>query len=204
MANARDEHVWTVHAAQQMEMASYIPEESWPRQPFFVLLLKEPWKNVLDFGCGTGLWRGYFKVVNPEATYVGLDQNPAMIAGARARWKDDDAQWVLCPNIVDGEKIPFDDGFFDIVFTSAVLQHNNDGPDKDAVLSEIRRVLRLGGRYICFENTYGTWNGQAPNDNDPSLTDGFSHTQAGWQQIFVTHRLQRISQYRDLHEFRAV
>jgi len=42
-----------------------------------------------------------------------------------------------------GERLPFPDGSFDVVISNGVIDLI---PDKDAVLSELFRVLRPGGR----------------------------------------------------------
>jgi SAM-dependent methyltransferase len=45
----------------------------------------------------------------------------------------------------DAAKLPYDDGFFDLVFSFSVFEHIVDPP---AVLAELRRVLRPGG-FMC-------------------------------------------------------
>ena len=151
----------------------------------------EPWESVLDFGCGTGLWRNLFR----SGRYVGLDQNEAMVAGARQRWEGDNAEFVHCPGIADGDRTPFEDGAFDVVFMAAVLQHNS-ATDKAALLKEIRRILRPGGRLLMFENTFGDFN--------PGSEDGFSYTQEGWRNVIEPHGFACVRQERDFHIFRAV
>lgn len=188
MANARQQDVWTAHAAQQMAVRAYEPE-GFPGR-LRPVLDAEPWESVLDFGCGTGLWRNLFR----PGRYVGLDQNEAMIVGARQRWAGDDAEFVHCPGITDGALMPFGDGAFDVIFTSAVLQHNN-ATDKAALLREFRRVLKTGGRFIMFENTLGDFN--------PGTEDGFSYAQDGWRAVIEPHGFACVHQERDLHTFWA-
>lgn len=192
MANARESGVWSRHAGQQMEMRAYDGSaDETLTAPFSLTLAEEPWGVALDFGCGTGLWRDFFRA----GRYVGLDQNPEMIAGARQRWAGDDAEFVLCPDLADGARMPFEDGTFDVVCCIAVLQHNYDS-DKQKVLDEIRRVLRPGGRLLMYEGTYGDWNDG--NDND------LTHTQEGWRNTIEPRGFVCVRQERDFHIFRAV
>ena len=196
MADTRDQAVWTGHAAQQLEIAAYRPQEGGLPDRLTAALNAEEWMSVLDFGCGTGLWRAMFPpTFNFLKRYIGLDQNEAMIAGAKQRWPDEIDSFILCPGVVDGATMPFEDGRFDVVFTSAVLQHCTDG-DKVPVLREIRRVLRRGGRLIMFENTFGWFN--------PGEEDGRSHSQDAWRGLIEPFGFARTSVDRDLHVFRAM
>ena len=53
----------------------------------------------------------------------------------------------------DGRNIPFPDGDFDVVFSSNVLEHVQSLPE---LLTEVRRVLRPGGRAVHLMPT-ATW-----------------------------------------------
>ncbi len=198
--DGRHEPKWTFHAGEQATMKTHIPPATWGGFTLPDALNSEPWSALLDFGCGTGLWREVLR----GGRYVGVDQNPAMIEGAKARWAGDDAEFLLCPDIVDGSRMPFADGEFDVAITIAVMQHNEDGDDKSAVLREIRRVLRTGGRYMCFENTHDReWNPWPGPGQE--VEDGFSHTLEGWVSTiepfgFICERKERPGFY----VFRAI
>lgn len=196
MADARDKACWTNHAAEQMQQTAYKPSAGAVLglgDPLIVALNDaEPWEYVLDFGCGTGLWRGMFK---DRAMYVGVDQNPDMIAGALQRWPDavyaDVAGvWPLCnfiqvEGVNDDRPMPFVAGAFDIVFTSAVLQHNIY-VDQEKIVREFNRVLKIGGRYIGFENTYGPLN--------PGTPDNYTRTREGWRELFEDRGFETVYQ----------
>lgn len=199
MANAREVHVWTEHAGQQLQRAAYTFGTAWRGDRFYEVLVAEPWTTVLDFGSGTGLWRGFFREANPRSKYIGLDQNEAMIAGAKQRWAGDDAEWILCPGISDGARIPLEDGSLDTIFTAAVLQHSCDA-DKLSILREFRRVLKTGGRYICFENTYGEHNGYP---KDYAGGDGFSHSNEGWRVLIEPFGFVQEKADQDLYVYRV-
>jgi 2-polyprenyl-6-hydroxyphenyl methylase / 3-demethylubiquinone-9 3-methyltransferase len=55
-----------------------------------------------------------------------------------------------------GEKLPFDDNSFDIVFCCDVLEHVSDVPK---VISEISRVLKKGGLFFfdTINRTLSSW-----------------------------------------------
>jgi ubiquinone/menaquinone biosynthesis C-methylase UbiE len=67
---------------------------------------------------------------------------PEMLAKARAG-----AAALALDNVTfvegEAEQLPFDDGSFDVVISNGVIDLI---PDKDAVFSELHRVLRPGGR----------------------------------------------------------
>ncbi|MHB1417681.1 MAG: class I SAM-dependent methyltransferase [Chloroflexota bacterium] len=111
------------------------------KERFFLQQLKGRRGRVLDLGCGGG-WRLYTKV----GPVVGLDLSHASVrsalqiysAGARASLR----------------ALPFADASFDFVVSSDVLGHVRV-EDKDAVLTEIRRVLRPGGRTLHYIEAAG-------------------------------------------------
>jgi SAM-dependent methyltransferase len=60
----------------------------------------------------------------------------------------------------DAESLPFADASFDLVYSNGVLHHT---PNTVAVVREIRRVLRPGGRAIVMlyaENSFHYWRKQ--------------------------------------------
>ena len=98
-----------------------------------LLPLEEP---VLDVGCGDG---HFASVAFPLPLTAGIDPGHAVLNEARDRG----AYHLLAQALGDG--LPFPDGHFATVISNSVLEHI---PDVDAVLVEIARVLRTGGRFI--------------------------------------------------------
>ena len=81
-------------------------------------------------------------MVGSEGTVTGIDMTPEMLEKARAG-----AAQLGLENVtfVDGEaeRLPFGDASFDVVISNGVIDLV---PDKDAIFSELHRVLVPGGR----------------------------------------------------------
>ena len=97
--------------------------------------------SVLDCGCGPGpLTLGFAEIVAPGRV-VGIDIEPSMIDQANALAADSDVE-NLEFQVADIYDLPFEDGEFDVVFSSAVTEHLSD-PIR--ALREILRVTKPGG-----------------------------------------------------------
>jgi arsenite methyltransferase len=100
-------------------------------------------ERVLDLGCGAGTDSLVAaQMVGSSGSVVGIDMTPAMLAKARraaAELGDTNADFVEG----EVESLPFQDDSFDVVISNGVIDLV---PDKDAVYSEIYRVLAPGGR----------------------------------------------------------
>lgn len=100
-------------------------------------------EQVLDLGSGAGTDSLVAaQMVGTEGRVTGIDMTLEMVAKARAAAVEMAAENVT---FVEGEveRLPFADGSFDVVISNGVIDLV---PDKDAVFSEIHRVLRVGGR----------------------------------------------------------
>jgi ubiquinone/menaquinone biosynthesis C-methylase UbiE len=98
---------------------------------------------VLDLGSGAGTDSLVAaQMVGPEGSVKGIDMTREMLAKARAATAELGAANV---SFVEGEveSLPFSDESFDVVISNGVIDLV---PDKDAVYSEIYRVLAPGGR----------------------------------------------------------
>lgn len=193
--DATDDAKWTNHSREQLAQEAFKFD---PNDRLHRAVMMEPWARILDFGCGTGLWVNYWRGAKQ---YVGIDRNPDMIAGARSRWQDDVFPTFIQCDVLGGERLPFPDGWFDVAVTVAVLQHNHDS-EKEIALSEIRRVLRNQGRFCGYEDTYGPFNPTPGHRTE--MEDGYSHSHAGWREVFEPHGFTCVFQERDLHVFQAV
>jgi len=97
-------------------------------------------QRVLDVACGTGaIARPLAERVGAAGKVTGLDINPGMLAVARLSAPSQSIEWLESSAV----KMPLPDAIFDAVVCQQGLQFF---PDRPAALSEIRRVLKRGGR----------------------------------------------------------
>jgi SAM-dependent methyltransferase len=104
--------------------------------------------RALDVGCGTGnllrtAGRRYRNV-----DLVGLDPDPKALARAGRKARRAGLRIRLDRGFA--QELPYPDDSFDRVFSSLML-HHLDGPAKDALLAEIRRVLRPNGMLVLAD-----------------------------------------------------
>ena len=120
-----------------------------------------PGMRVLDFGCGPGtISVGLAKAVEPGELH-GIDMEESQVEMARAAAAaggHDNATF----HVGDVTDLPFEDNSFDVAHCHAVLIHV---PDTQAVLTEVKRVLKPGGiissrewiaASCCYEPDLGT------------------------------------------------
>ncbi|MBN2001956.1 MAG: methyltransferase domain-containing protein [Anaerolineae bacterium] len=126
-----------------------------------------PGARVLDLGCGVGttaaVCRGEFNL-----GAVGLDVSGGMLAEARGQHPG--LPLVQAP----GARLPFRDGSLDAVLAECTLSLM---PDPDAVMAEVRRVLRAGG-WFAVSDLYT----RAPDNAPSGVTDPHTLPPAGCLQ----------------------
>jgi len=110
--------------------------------PFSLGRLK-PGERVLDLGSGAGTDSLVAaQMVGEDGHVTGIDMTPEMLAKAREAAAQLGARNVEFVE-AEAEHLPFPDSSFDVVISNGVIDLI---PDKDAVFSEIFRVLKSGGR----------------------------------------------------------
>jgi len=103
----------------------------------------EPGERVLDLGSGAGTDSLIAaQMVGPEGRVTGVDMTQQMLDKARTAAAEMGATHVEFVE-AEAERLPFDDGSFDVVISNGVIDLI---PDKEAVFSELFRVLTPGGR----------------------------------------------------------
>ena len=103
-------------------------------------------QTILDLGCSAGFISD--ELHNAGADVTGIDIDEPGLEKARARFGDR-VEFVCA----DGEKLPWDDHSVDAVVFNHIYEHV---VDPDAVLAEIRRVLRPSGLvYLGLGNKLG-------------------------------------------------
>jgi SAM-dependent methyltransferase len=106
-------------------------------------------QRILDVGCGLGMYVKKMRAFSQEV--YGVDVDPEKVAEA--------SQTLPNIHLAPAEKLPFPDGFFDVVLLHEVIEHVED--DRQAIL-EAHRVTKQGGRIVVF----------APNRLYPLETHG--------------------------------
>ena len=109
--------------------------------------------NVLDVGCGGGFTCEFLAMRSAKVT--GIDQSAACIASAGAHAKEVSyaIDYAIDYRQGEAERLPFEDGAFDVVTCVDVLEHVDD-PAK--AIAQMSRVLKPGG-YFCFDTINRTW-----------------------------------------------
>lgn len=103
----------------------------------------EPGEVVLDLGCGAGTdLLIAAQMTGPGGRVVGVDMTTAMLERAAASAGEMGLDNVELHEALI-EALPLEDASVDLVISNGVIDLV---PDKDAVLDEIDRVLRPGGR----------------------------------------------------------
>lgn len=113
--------------------------------PILEELEKEPFRDLLDVGCGTGPMIELLAAKYPEKKYTGLDLTPKMIEVAAAK-KLPNATFV----VGDSENLPFKPNSFDAVICANSFHHY---PNPEKFFAGVRRVLRPGGRLVLRDYT---------------------------------------------------
>jgi SAM-dependent methyltransferase len=96
-----------------------------------------PSDHVLEIGSGRGALLHHLRRQGYDVS--GVEINPTLVADSRRLYGD------LPIRAVSGPALPFPDGAFEAVLSFDVFEHIRDS---DAHLSEVRRVLAPGGRYL--------------------------------------------------------
>ncbi|MEV0044977.1 methyltransferase domain-containing protein [Nocardia rhamnosiphila] len=101
--------------------------------------------QALDIGCGPGkLVRELGRRVGPTGTVTGVDPSPEAIAYNQRH--DPHHQYLRCT----AQQLTLPDADFDVVTCTFVMHHISE-QRRGAVIAEMRRVLRPGGRLLLAD-----------------------------------------------------
>jgi demethylmenaquinone methyltransferase/2-methoxy-6-polyprenyl-1,4-benzoquinol methylase/phosphoethanolamine N-methyltransferase len=112
-------------------------------------LALQPGEKALDVGCGPGTTAIFMaKEVGAEGEVVGIDASLEMIQVAREKAKKEGSTARFEPAAI--EALPFPDETFDAATSTYMLHHLPEDVQAKG-LSEVRRVLKPGGRFLIVD-----------------------------------------------------
>jgi ubiquinone/menaquinone biosynthesis C-methylase UbiE len=137
------------HGAYSNAIWSALPEDAAPhdfaRRIAFLLDHVEPGARVLDIGCGSGEFGA--ALMQAGAHPVGVDISSEALRRGREHHPHLDLRLAS-----EAGPLPLDDAQMDVVWAGDVVEHV---VDTTAWLSELRRVLRPGGRLVLETPFHG-------------------------------------------------
>lgn len=101
-------------------------------------------KRLLDIGAGLGESSVRFAQLGAEVTATDVSPGMLDLAAALAHRHGVAIKTIHCP----GEKLVMPDAAFDFIYVANTIHHVTR---KDALFSEMRRVLRPGGRFYSWD-----------------------------------------------------
>lgn len=145
--------------------------------------------RVLDVGCGVGYdlyqigtrinqeYEGKCETGRQGLHFCGIDVSREKIDIAITDVRRDDRYQFRVHNFAD--KLPFEDNYFDIVYSHNVLEC---AANKIGHLSELQRILKPGGQILC---AHFDWDSAFFNGTDKQLIRKIVHAYADWQQDWM-------------------
>jgi ubiquinone/menaquinone biosynthesis C-methylase UbiE len=127
--------------------------------PFFKAYKKHSWQSlkiepgqvILDVGCGTGSDLLHLATIYPKSHFIGVDKSESFLAIAKERTAS-----LANVQLLSGEalQLPVDEGSVDAIRIDRSLQHMET---PSAVLREMARVTKIGGRIVACEPDWETF-----------------------------------------------
>lgn len=115
--------------------------------------------DVIEFGCGRGGGARFLAAKAAPRRYVAIDASWSFILASRCSRKPAGLEF----RVARAERLPFDEGLFDIAIGVEVVHLL---ADKERFLFEAARVLRPGGRLLLADFFYA-------RDSSPNALSGF-------------------------------
>jgi arsenite methyltransferase len=137
------------NAARHIQRLYSTPDVVQQRAEVLALLAAQPGERVLDVGSGPGfLVASLADAVGAGGAVHGLDPSAPMNTVARGLLET--RPWATI-DAGDAVELPYPDGAFDAAVSTQVYEYVSDLP---RALSELRRVLRPGGRALVLDTEW--------------------------------------------------
>lgn len=126
----------------------------WRRQAAQECLRTKP-RRILDLCCGSGgLTLDLARLAGEGVAISGLDFSRPMLDIAAGKLKAAGLAEAVGFFYGDAAELPFEDGSFDCVAISFAFRNlTYQNPSSEKYLSEVRRVLAAGGRFVAVETS---------------------------------------------------
>lgn len=140
---------WSDQLTELSKLNVFAGKDRWFEERFAHILPipAERTGTVLDFGCGNAMYSP--ALLRRFRVYAGVDTSPTALDIAR-RYFGSQSGWTVFQSDPDCLLEIFKDGEFDCVMSITVLQHQPVALRLKAI-SEIKRVLKPGGKYVGLE-----------------------------------------------------
>ena len=139
-----------------------------------------PGERILDVGCGSGFYCAeLLEEVGRDGSIFGVDSSPQMLGLAAKRCEGRDN---VAFAEADATALPVEDAGFDAALCVQVLEYM---PDVSAVLAELHRALRPGGRVVVWDVDWSTVSWHS------SDTERMQRVLEAWDEHLVHRSLPR-------------
>ncbi len=98
-------------------------------------------ENLLDYGCGNGLYAELWLKLFPRASLCFADISPVALNQLAGKY----SQYAKNCSLIEHDKTQYPDNFFEVVVSIEVMEHVRD---LKAYLKEIHRLVKPGGAFI--------------------------------------------------------
>jgi glycosyltransferase involved in cell wall biosynthesis/ubiquinone/menaquinone biosynthesis C-methylase UbiE len=134
---------------QEIERDRYASYAPW--MPEVMEFAHHAGDEVLEIGGGLGIDLAQFASHGAKVTDVDLSATHLALAEEHFRLRGLQGRFVHH----DAESLPFPESSFDLVYSNGVIHHS---PNTQAIVDEIFRVLRPGGRALVMVYAERSWN----------------------------------------------
>ena len=111
-------------------------------------------ERVIDLGCGTGVAaRAIARRPGFAGSVLGIDLSPGLVAAAAGLAADEGLASRVAFRAGDSRRLDLADASCDAVVAHTLVSHVDDPP---AVLAEMARLVRAGGRIAIFDGDYAS------------------------------------------------